>query len=278
MQKRLLTIQDYSCLGRCSLTVAQPTISACGIECVAIPTAILSNHTQYESWTFRDLSEDLLSIVEKWNKYNHHFDAIYTGYLTTKQVDIVKEIINKLKEKNTLVYIDPAMADNGKLYPGFTLEHVSKMKELCALGDYIKPNVTEACLMNNVDYPTEVKPLSFYKDLVMKLHDNGAKNVILTGIKINPNKIGVMTYISENKRVSYREFDYIDAYLHGTGDLYSSALISLITLGYELNEAIDKAHEFVVRAIKHTIEDKVDGLLYGPEFEKALPYLVGLIK
>ena len=278
MQKRLLTIQDYSCLGRCSLTVAQPTISACGIECVGIPTAILSNHTQYESWTFTDLSKDLLPIVDKWEKYNHHFDAIYTGYLTTEQIDIVKTIINKLKEKGTLVYIDPAMADNGKLYTGFTSKHVEKMKELCALADYIKPNVTEACLMTNIPYPNEVKDMEFYEELLKKVSVIGAKNIILTGVKLHPNKIGILTYEKEKDATSYMEFDYIDEYLHGTGDLFSSALISLLTLGKSLNQAIATAHQYVVKAIEYTIQDNVNGLLYGPEFEKAIPYLVGLIK
>ena len=278
MQKRLLTIQDFSCLGRCSLTVAQPTISACGIECVAIPTAILSNHTQYESWTFTDLSEDLLNIVNKWDNYNNKFDAIYTGYLTTSQIDIVKSIIYKLKENKTIIYVDPAMADNGKLYTGFTLEHVKKMNELCSLADYIKPNVTEACLMTDTVYPTEPKEMSFYEELVKKLAKLGSKNIILTGVKLHKNKIGILTFESEKEEISYIEYDYIDAYLHGTGDLFSSALVSLITLGYSLKDALDIAHKYVVKSISYTMEDKLDGLLYGPEFEKAIPFLVGLLQ
>ena len=277
MQKRLLTIQDYSCLGRCSLTVALPTISACGIECVGIPTSILSNHTQYKSWTFDDLSNSLLPIVNKWDGYNNHFDMIYTGYLSTSQVDIVKEIISKLKRKDTLIYVDPAMADNGKLYTGFGLDHVEKMKELLRYADFIKPNVTEACLLTGSEYHSEEMPKAYYIDLVNKLVSLGAKNVILTGIK-NKNKIGIMLFEKEKEEISYLEFDYVDAYLHGTGDLFSSAVTSMLTLGKSLKESLEIAHKYVIKSIEYTMEDKLDGMLYGPEFEKAIPYLVGLIK
>ncbi len=277
MQKRLLTIQDFSCLGRCSLTVAQPTISACGIECVAIPTAILSNHTQYKSWTFTDLSNDILPIVNKWDGYNNHFNMIYTGYLTDDQIDQVKILINKLKANDTLVYVDPAMADNGKLYTGFEVKHVEKMKDLCSLADYIKPNVTEACLMCGVEYKSDINPISYYENLINILSKLGAKNIILTGAKVHPGKIGILIKEYKKEGTSYIEYDYIDAYLHGTGDLFSSAVASLLTLGYKLKEAIDLSHKYVIKSIEYTINDKVDGMLYGPEFEKAIPYLVGLI-
>lgn len=275
MQKRILTIQDYSCLGRCSLTVAQPTISACGIECVGIPTAILSNHTQYESWTFTDLTSDIAPIVSKWQKYNNHFNTIYTGYLSTAQVDIVKGIIKDLKKDDTLVFIDPAMADNGSLYKGFGPEHIEKMKELCLLGDFVKPNVTEACLLSGTPYPSEIQPLEFYTELGKKLCTSGIKCVILTGIIRENNKLGIL--VSTKDKYEYLEFDYVKAYLHGTGDLFSSALASLLTLGYEVKDAIEIAHKYVVKSISYTIEDNLDGLLYGPEFEKAIPYLTGLI-
>ena len=275
MQKRILTIQDYSCLGRCSLTVALPTISAYGIECVGIPTAVLSNHTQFESWTFSDLTNDLNPIVKKWEKYNNHFDTIYTGYLSTNQVDIVKDIIKGLKKDNTLVFIDPAMADNGKLYPGFASNHVTKMKELCLLGDIVKPNVTEACLLADIDYPTEDKPLSFYLELCNKLVTSGMKCIILTGIKCQDNKLGILTYSKD--KYDFVSYDYVNTSLHGTGDLFSSALASGLTLGFDLNKSIDVAHKYVVKAIEATQRDGLDGILYGPEFEKAIPYLVGLL-
>ena len=271
-QKRILTIQDYSCLGRCSLTVAQPTISACGIECVGIPTAILSNHTQFESWTFVDLTDELEKTVKKWEKYNHSFDCIYTGYLSTSQIPIVKGIINKLKDDNTLIFIDPAMADNGKLYTGFTPEHVTKMKELFNGADFVKPNVTEACLLTDTMYDPKSRDINYYYELANKLLKLGAKNVILTGPRISDDKIAVVISNKDGNRVM--EFNYLDVSFHGTGDLFSSCLCSLLTLGFNIDRAITLAHYYVVNAIKATIDDGLDGLLYGPEFEKAIPILL----
>lgn len=277
MQKRLLTIQDFSCLGRCSLTVAQPTISACGIECVAIPTAILSNHTQYESWTFRDLSDDIENIVLKWTNYNHSFDMIYTGYLTDAQIEQVIKVIKSLKNDNTLVYVDPAMADNGVLYKGFTEEHIFKMIELAKIANYVKPNVTEACLMTGEEYKHGINPLSYYENLVLKMAKLGFKNIILTGCVTKENSISILVKEENNLEIKIFDFKYIDAYLHGTGDLFSACLSSLITKGYRIEESIEIAHKYVVKSIEYTLNDGIDGLLYGPEFEKAIPYLVSLM-
>lgn len=274
-QRRILTIQDYSCLGRCSLTVAQPTISACGIECVGIPTAILSNHTQFNSWTFVDLTEELDKIVNKWDEYNHSFNCIYTGYLSTSQIPIVKGIINKLQDNNTLVFIDPAMADNGKLYAGFTLEHVSKMKELFSGADYVKPNITEACLLVGEEYKPNNKELDYYINLAKKVYELGCKNVILTGVRVKEDKIGIVIYNANGYQ--YIENEYLNISYHGTGDLFSSCLCSLLTLNKDISEALRISHNYVVKAIKATMEDGLDGLLYGPEFERAIPYLINEI-
>ena len=279
MQKRILTIQDYSCVGRCSLTVALPTISACGIECVGIPTAVLSNHTKFKSWTFLDLTEELEKIVGKWEDYDHSFNAIYTGYLSTSQIPIVKGIIEKLKEDKTLVFIDPAMADNGVLYAGFKPEHVNEMKTLFSVADFVKPNVTEACLMTGETYPgNKLCPMSFYEKLVFDLRKTGAKNIVLTGLKVNPGKIGILVLEEGKEATSYIEFDYLDVYFHGTGDLFSSALISLLTLGKSIQESCVIAHKYVVDSMQATLDDKRDGELYGPSFEKAIPYLLEAIK
>ena len=273
-QKRLLTIQDYSCLGRCSLTVAQPTISSCGIECVAIPTAILSNHTQFESWTFVDLTNHITEAVKKWEKYNCDFDCIYTGYLSTSQISIVKDLIQRLRKENTLVYVDPAMADNGQLYKGFTNEHVEKMKELISVADYIKPNITEAAFLLGED-PSNINTRmpSFYIKMAKRLASFGARNIILTGIKRN-GKVSIIVYKSETDETIKISFKHLDTSFHGTGDLFSSALVSLLTLGKPLKEAITTAHNYVVKSMKYSLDDNLNGLLYGPEFEKAIPYLV----
>ena len=152
-QKRVLTIQDYSCLGRCSLTVALPTISSAGIECVGLPTSVLSNHTVFPSWTWIDTLPSLMEAPDKWEGYDSGFDAIYTGYLATEQVPMALEFIKRFRKENTLVFVDPAFADAGKLYAGFTAEHVKALRLLMKEADLAKPNITEACLLTDTPYP-----------------------------------------------------------------------------------------------------------------------------
>ena len=154
--KRLLTIQDISCVGQCSLTVALPIISACGLETCVLPSAVLSTHTAgFTGYTFRDLTEDMPSIKEHWVKEGIRFDAIYTGYLgSTKQIDYVADIFEATASKNGVKIVDPAMADNGSLYPGFDTDFVEAMKGLCAKADYVIPNITEACFLTGVEYKT----------------------------------------------------------------------------------------------------------------------------
>ena len=157
--KRILTIQDISCVGQCSLTVALPILSACGVETCVLPSAVLSTHTAgFSGYTFRDLTEDMPAIKDHWVKEGIAFDGVYTGYLgSTKQIDYVKEII-AATAKDGVAIIDPAMADNGKLYPGFDAAFVEEMKKLCATADYLLPNLTEACLLTDTEYtPTTTK-------------------------------------------------------------------------------------------------------------------------
>lgn len=279
MQKRLLTIQDYSTLGRCSMTVALPTVSACGIECVALPTAVLSNHTQFKAWTFADLTTQIIPTIDNWKSYNHNFDCIYTGYLTTPQIDITLSVINTLKRDRTIVFIDPAMADNGALYKGFNINHVEEMKKLISIADYIKPNVTEACLLTGTEYTNSpTRPFSFYKSLILKLAKLSPKNIILTGANTNENNIGILIYSRVENKLTYIEYPYLKANFHGTGDLFSSCLASLLTLNIPILKAINITHNYVIKSIQYTIDDKVNGLLYGPQFEKAIPYLISKIK
>ena len=143
---KILTVQDISCVGQCSLTVALPIISACGIETCVLPSAVLSTHTAgFKGYTFRDLTDDMPDICAHWQKEGISFDAVYTGYLgSTKQIDYVKNILSTVKKSDGYAVVDPAMADNGKLYPGFDMEFVEAMKTLCGAADYILPNITEA--------------------------------------------------------------------------------------------------------------------------------------
>ena len=154
---KILTVQDISCVGQCSLTVALPVISACGVETCVLPSAVLSTHTAgFSGYTFRDLTDDMPAINEHWKKEKIAFDAIYTGYLgSARQIGYVKDLLATVLSEGGVAVVDPAMADNGALYPGFDAAFVEEMKGLCALADYVVPNITEACMLTGVEYKTE---------------------------------------------------------------------------------------------------------------------------
>ena len=273
--KRILTIQDISCVGQCSLTVALPIISACGIETAVLPSAVLSNHTAgFTGWTFRDLTEDLPLISERWKKENIRFDTFYTGYLgSTKQIDYVRHILNTDGNPNALKIIDPAMADNGKLYPGFDNAFVEAMKSLAAESDIILPNITEASLLTDSEY-RETYDESYIAQLCQKLTSLGAKTVVLTGVGYEPQYTGVVVY--ENGNVQYYRHKKIPGGGHGTGDVYASAFTGALSRGLSVFDSAKIAADFTVLAIENTLDDKSHW--YGVKFEKSLLWLAQTIE
>ena len=177
--KRILTIQDISCLGKCSLTVALPIISAMGVETVILPTAVLSTHTMFRGFTVKDLSDQLIPITEHWKSQNVKFDAIYTAYLgTAEEIEIAKTIFREFGGENTKIYIDPVMADNGKLYPAFDENYAKLNAGLCGEADVIMPNITEACFMTDTEYK-ETYDEAYIELLISRLAKLGAKTVAL---------------------------------------------------------------------------------------------------
>ena len=230
--KRILTIQDISCVGQCSLTVALPILSACGHETAILPSAVLSTHTAgFSGWTCRDLSEDMPAINAHWNKEGLRFSAIYTGYLGSEsQIDYVTAIMNSTLTPDGLRIVDPAMADNGKLYPAFDMAYVEAMKRLCAAADYLLPNVTEACFLTGMEYRENYDEI-YINDLMNALHKLGAKNVILTGVGFHPSETGVM--ISESGVQSYYCHRRLSENAHGTGDVYASAFVGALMKGLD---------------------------------------------
>ncbi len=268
---KILTIQDISCVGQCSLTVALPVISACGIETCILPSAVLSTHTGgFEGFTFRDLTEDMPSINAHWQKEGILFDGIYTGYLgSTKQIDYVKDIIATVKKADAPVIVDPAMADHGKLYFGFDDEFVSAMKQICGEADYILPNITEACFLTDTPY-TEDYNREFIDNILSKLVALGCKNVILTGISYKEGTTGIVVF--ENGEYSYYEHIFLPNSCHGTGDIYASAFVGGLIRGKSAFESASLAADYVVECIKATAEE--EGHWYGAKFEPVLPYLI----
>ena len=195
---RILTIQDVSCVGQCSLTVALPILSACGMETCILPSAVLSTHTAFKNFTCRDLTDDMPVISDYWQKENIQFDAFYTGYLgSEKQIHYVTDIFKKHGKENALTFVDPAMADNGKLYPAFDKAYADAMKPLCFQADVVLPNLTEACLLTDTPYQ-ESYDENYITEIIQKMLQSGAKLIILTGISYTPETTGVVV-ADENK-------------------------------------------------------------------------------
>ena len=272
--KKILTIQDISCVGQCSLTVALPILSACGMETCILPSAILSTHTAgFSGFTFRDLTDDIPSIKKHWERENIKFSAIYTGYLgSTKQIDYVKDILNTMGTADCIRVVDPAMADNGKLYPAFDIEYVEAMKELCNSADVLIPNVTEACFLSDVEYKEKYDE-EYIKLLLGKLSGLGAKTTVLTGVSYTDGKTGVVVY--QNGNVSYYEHDKIAKGCHGTGDIYASAFTGALMNNKTVYEAAKIAADYTVKCIINTQGDSEHW--YGAKFETALGDLINML-
>lgn len=269
--KRIATIQDISCLGKCSLTVALPAISALGVECCVVPTAVLSTHTQFKNFTFRDLTEDLIPIKEHWEKEKFTFDAIYTGYLgSDKQIDIAKSYFKTFK---CLKIVDPAMADNGKLYVGFTREFALNMATLCKEADIIVPNLTEAAFMLDEPYIGDKKySEKDIKEILKKLCNLGAKIAILTGVSFEKGEIGVMALNSETGKYFKYFNEKVDASFHGTGDLFASVMTGALVRDVSLEKSLKLAADFTRDAIELTLKE-IGKNAYGVVFEELMPEL-----
>lgn len=272
--KKILTIQDISCVGQCSLTVALPILSACGMETCILPSAILSTHTAgFQDFTFRDLTDDMPNIQKHWQKENIKFSAIYTGYLgSTKQIGYVKDILSTMGTSDCVRVVDPAMADNGKLYPAFDGEYVEAMKELCGSADILLPNITEACFLADMEYH-EVYDGTYIKVLLEKLSLLGAKSIVLTGVGYAPEKTGVVVY--ENGEMRYYEHDKISKGCHGTGDIYASAFTGALMNDKSMFEAAKIAADYTVKCIINTQGDADHW--YGAKFETALRDLIDML-
>lgn len=268
---KILTIQDISCCGQCSLTVALPIISACGVEACVLPSAVLSTHTGgFTGFTFRDLTEDMPAIKDHWVKEGIKFDAIYTGYLgSTKQIDYVADIFEATGAEHCIKVVDPAMADHGKLYVGFDSEFVEAMKTLCAKADYVLPNLTEACFLTGTEYRTEYDR-AYIDEILAKLTALGCKNIIFTGVSYTPDTNGVVVY--ENGRYSYYEHSRQPNSCHGTGDIYASAFVGALMRGKSAYEAAKIAADYTVECIKRTAQE--ENHWYGAAFEPVLMKLV----
>ncbi len=274
--KRIMTIQDISCVGKCSLTVALPIISAAGVECGVLPTAVLSTHTMFSKYTFKDLTDEITPISDALIGHNIDFDAIYTGYLGSfRQLELVDKFFTDFKKDGTVILIDPVMADNGKLYTGFTEEFVKSMAKLCSRADLIIPNLTEASFMLGIDYNPNYTETDI-KDILKKLTSLGAKRAALTGIGFNDAEIGVYFYDGIKDTYYYYSNERLPVSYHGTGDIYASATLGALMRGMSYEDALSLAVDFTLECMKYTIADE-NRRFYGVNFEEALPFYISRI-
>lgn len=276
--KRILTIQDISCIGKCSLTVALPIISAFGIETAIVPTAVLSTHTYFKNFTFRDLTDDLDSIKSHWGNEGFEFEAIYTGYLgSDRQIAIVSDYIDTFRKPGTKVIVDPAMADGGKLYAGFDKFFASKMKDLCKKADIILPNISEAAFLTDSPYPGEEAKEEEIKALLIKLSKLGARLSVITGVSFKDGTFGFMGYDNESHNFIQFGTPKINMRSHGTGDIFASTFTGAVSSGYSEFDSLVIASKYTSKCIENSYNDP-ERVEYGVNFELELPYLLSLTK
>lgn len=278
--KRIVTVQDISCVGKCSLTVALPIVSAMGVECAVLPTAVLSTHTAFKGFTFRDLTADIDGIFAHWQKENIKFDAIYTGYLGSfEQLHIVGEMFDTFHStpdgEKTLLFVDPCMADNGNLYAGFTPDFALAMGRLAGKADVAAPNMTEASFMLGVPYKA---PGTYDEAYVLKMLKSlaalGMKQVVLKGVEYGTDgKIGIVSYDAAADAVTSYFHEKLPTSFHGTGDIFASVCVGALMRGLTLEASYRMAADYVVNSIKATVAHKPYNW-YGVDFEAVMPDLL----
>ncbi len=270
--KRVVTVQDLSCVGQCSLTVALPVMSALGVETAVLPTSILSNHTMFSAWTKFDMDEQVKDIIAEWKNQKFSFDALSTGYIGNSNL---VNMVNALKGELNLgkIVIDPAMADNGKIYPGFDDGYVSAMKNLCYGADVILPNLSEACLLLDIEY----KDFTYaeFEEICKSLSEKYNASVVLKGVT-KDDKLGVMVYDKAEKNLQVYLHEKMPRSYHGTGDIYASVFVGALLNGYDYLASATCAADFVVKCIADTLDDSEHN--YGVHFEPNMHLLGKYIK
>lgn len=272
---QIMAINDLSGVGKCSLTVALPILSCMGASVVTLPTAVLSTHTGgFANYTYRDLTCDMKHMAMHWHSLRLHFDALYSGWLGSKeQAEIVLEIFDLFKAPSTLLFVDPVMGDHGKLYSTYTMDRVEGIKALCQKADLLTPNLTEACLLLNEPYVEGLLSHEKAHSLCASLCDMGPKSIVITGISTKDGAIGAAAYDCVKKHFTLHEMPCIPGIWHGTGDIFGSVLLGAMMKKKPLDEAAALAVQFMHRCIASTYQRGADPR-FGVDFERHLPYLM----
>lgn len=274
--KRILSVQDISCFGKCSLTVALPIISAMGIECAVLPTSVLSTHTGtcFSGFTFRDLTEDIAAIGDHWAKLNLRFDTLTSGYLSPIQVPVVDDLFRRFSD-GAMRIIDPVMGDHGQFYTGFDRDFARKMKSLCKGADYIIPNLTEAAFLLDEEVCDSADEASLRALLPRLCEAVGCKSAVITGARPSNDLQGAIAYSADTGSFYSAYNRHIDGHFHGTGDIFTAVFAGALTLGFDLSKSLQTAVDFTLSSIEATVGDPDH--YYGVKFEQVLPKLMELV-
>lgn len=266
--RRILTIQDISCVGQCSMTVALPILSACGHETCILPSKLLSAHTGgFGKPAILDLAASMKDFSSHWQSAGIAFDAIYTGYLGSREaIEQAKHLIRTTLAPGGKVIADPAMADHGRLYSGFDPEYAQAMQELCFDADVMLPNITEAAMMTGLPYRVDPDE-NYIRSLLEAL---GGRDVVLTGVGCRPGQTGAA--LRHNGRIHTYLHERFDTNHHGTGDIFAACFTGAWLRGWDMADAMKLAADMTCRCIENT--RSAGDHWYGVRFETALPYLI----
>ena len=268
-QRRVLAVHDISCVGRCSLTVALPVLSAMGHEVSILPTSIQSTHTGgFEGYTYRDLAADMNPVADHWRGLGLRFDAIFTGWLGThRHVENLDHLLEAVGADAQLI-VDPVMGDNGRLYATLDADYVDAMRRFCARAELLLPNITEAAILTGTDYPFPGYDRSWVRDMLRRLTDMGPRVAVLTGVSLAPGRIGAAAMDRGADRILYFDDEFIPGMWHGAGDVFASALVGDHLRGAPLERCLRRAVGFTTRCIRRTRDAGTDerlGLQFEPE-------------
>ena len=269
--KRIASILDFSCIGSCSQTIALPVLSAMGVECAALPTALLSAHTAFDGFVSLDLTPQLPAIMAHWRAMHLRFDAVYTGYLASaEQVGLVGALLDGMDERPALTLIDPVMGDNGALYAGFSDAFPQAMRALCGRADVLTPNVTEACLLTGTAY-SPVQDAAQTRRLLERLLELGCRAAVLTGLRVDGDM--AVAALQRDGTGTLVRTSYIPEVFHGTGDLFASTCAGALVQGAPLERAVRLAADYVALTLRRTVQAS-DRRWYGVNFQETLPELM----
>lgn len=274
MQKQVLAIHDLSCVGRCSLTVALPVLSAAGLHVSVLPTALLSTHTgEFTSYTNLDLTQEMAKIYAHFQTLPLRFDGLYSGFLGSwEQLALVEDVFAHYRRADTLLLVDPVMADHGKLYATYTETLARDMGRLCRQADVIVPNLTEAAILLEASY-REQPSFPQVEAMLRALHKRyGCRQAVITGI-LRDGLLGAAAYDAQRDCVFFHGQPPMDHVFYGTGDVLASALLAGLMRGRSLSQATTLAVDFTYQSMLHTLDNGLP-LRYGVAFEQALPMLV----